>query len=88
MLNNIQPVFVLVVPKKLEDGKLYIMLENDMAIHNCCCGCKTEIVTRFSSDKWHFSYMKKKVSLYPAIDNVHSICRSHYLILNNQIEWY
>lgn len=88
MVSHIQPVFVLIIPKKLEDGKLYISLEKDMAIHNCCCGCKTEIVTKFAGDQWHFNYMKRKVSLYPVIDNIYSVCRSRYLILENQVEWY
>lgn len=71
----------------LEDGMLYVSIDYSTAIHKCCCGCGSEIVTPLSPDKWKLIFDGKTVSIYPSIGNWDYPCRSHYWITNNEIDW-
>lgn len=46
------PQFVEFIPEQLEDGVLYISERHGTAIHLCCCGCGTELVTPLNPAGW------------------------------------
>ncbi|MCW3161305.1 DUF6527 family protein [Chryseobacterium oryctis] len=77
--------FVESIPKKLEQGVLYISLEFGTAIHLCICGCKSEVVTPFSPLDWKLIFEGDYVSLSPSIGNWSFDCKSHYWIYRNKI---
>ena len=79
--------FVKNVSEELEDGVLYISVEYASAIHKCCCGCGSEVVTPFSPTDWKLIFEGKTVSLYPSIGNWSLKCRSHYWITNSEVRW-
>jgi hypothetical protein len=86
-LNKLQPEFVKYIPEILEDGILYVSLEFETAIHNCCCGCGLKTVTPFCENEWKINIEGDKVSLSPSIGNWQFPCKSHYFIKNNIVEW-
>lgn len=86
-VNNITPKYSDRIPLTLEDGVLYISEKYATAAHNCCCGCKTKIVTPLKEGRWTLTKNNNRVSLDPSIGNWSSACQSHYWIKNNSVQW-
>lgn len=81
---DIEPVFVEFVPKELEEGKMYISEEYEVAVHNCLCGCGAKTVLPFGKDGWELiKHDDGKVSFTPSIANYQMPCKSHYIITKN-----
>ena len=40
--------FVDKIPEEIEEGILYVSIPYETAIHKCCCGCGSEVVTPIS----------------------------------------
>lgn len=81
----ITPVFVESVPARLEEGVLYISEKYKTAIHKCCCGCGSEVVTPLNQAGWKLHRSGNLVTLYPSIGNWSLPCKSHYWIRRNQV---
>jgi hypothetical protein len=79
--------FVECIPDKLEDGMIYISAEYATAVHKCCCGCQSKLVTPLSRKDWRLTYDGETVTLHPSIGNFQFNCRSHYWIRENKIIW-
>lgn len=79
--------FVEYIPQNLEDGVLYISTKYATAVHKCCCGCGSEVVTPLSPKDWYLVFDGRSVSLYPSIGNWSLACRSHYWIKNSEVVW-
>jgi hypothetical protein len=79
--------FVEYIPEVLKKGKLYISMTYATAVHKCCCGCGREVVTPLSPTGWQLTFDGQSVSLYPSIGSWSLPCQSHYLIVNNRVEW-
>lgn len=86
-LISIKPVFVDIIPDRLEEGELYICERYKTVIHKCCCGCGEEVVTPLSPADWSVRKAGNFVSLMPSIGNWSLICKSHYYIQRNQVIW-
>tara|TARA_R110002096_G_scaffold356524_2_gene549772 strand:+ start:299 stop:679 length:381 start_codon:yes stop_codon:yes gene_type:complete len=82
-----QPRFVDTIPRELEDGILYFSMEYGTVLHNCCCGCGSEVNTPLSPTGWNMEYDGEKVTLSPSIGNWDYPCRSHYWIIENEVVW-
>lgn len=79
--------FVETFPEVIEEGCIYISIPFATAVHHCCCGCKSEVVTPLSPSQWSLTYDGKSISLYPSIGNWSLPCQSHYWIKNSNIIW-
>ncbi|CAG9000908.1 MAG: hypothetical protein CENE_02915 [Candidatus Celerinatantimonas neptuna] len=86
-VKQITPVFVEFIPDQIENGKIYISDEYEIAIHKCCCGCGEEVVTPLSPVDWQYKITSNGVSLFPSIGNWKYRCQSHYFIRDNGILW-
>lgn len=86
-LQQIQPRFVELIPKELDDGVLYISEKYKVAVHKCASGCGEKVVTPLSPADWQVRRQGELVSLYPSIGNWNFECRAHYWIRANQIVW-
>lgn len=82
-----QHEFVTLMPKKLEEGVLYISIEYKTATHLCACGCRSKVVTSITPTGWTLSYNGDSVSLNPSIGSWSLPCQSHYWIKNGQVIW-
>lgn len=82
----LKPTYVRTVPEDLEQGALYIS-SYGTAVHLCCCGCGSEIVTPIGPTDWRLITEGDAVSLRPSIGNWHLPCRSHYFVTQNRVEW-
>ncbi len=80
------PAFVEYIPKDLDDATLYVSIAFATAVHRCCCGCGTEVVTPLSPTDWRLEF-DGAISLYPSIGNWSFECRSHYWIRRNSVQW-
>jgi hypothetical protein len=85
-MKTVQHKFVEFMPDLIEEGILYISVEYCTAIHKCMCGCKEEVVTPIAPTGWKLFFDGQSVSLSPSIGNWRFDCKSHYLIVNNQIK--
>jgi Family of unknown function (DUF6527) len=85
--NAIAPQFVTFIPDKLAEGILYVSEQHATAIHKCCCGCGTEVVTPLSPADWQLYKERGTVTLYPSIGNWNLPCHSHYWIRRNRVDW-
>ena len=85
-IDYLKPVFVESFPRDAVDGHLYISIRFRTAMHLCCCGCGTEIVTPIKPTDWTLAYNGESVSLYPSIGNWSLPCRSHYWIRESYVE--
>lgn len=74
------------IPDKLEELTLYISFEFATAIHLCACGCQNESVTPLRPTDWRLIY-DGKFTLSPSVGNWALPCRSHYLIINEEVVW-
>ena len=86
-VDRLEPVFVDEVPREIEPGKLYISVAYTTAIHLCCCGCGSEVVTPLHPARWSVTYDGATVSLSPSVGSWALPCRSHYVIRRNQVRW-
>jgi hypothetical protein len=86
-LETVQHRFLERIPELLEDGVLYVSIEFCVALHRCCCGCGSEVVTPLSPTDWQLTFNGESVTLYPSIGNWSLPCRSHYWIRNNHVTW-
>lgn len=77
--------FVRSIPKELEPGVLYVSMEYATAIHSCCCGCGSQVVTPLTPTDWEMSFDGEAVSLSPSIGNWGFPCRSHYIIRKGRV---
>jgi len=81
------PEFVDYIPEHIKDGRIYICIQYSTAVHKCCCGCGTEVVTPFSPTDWKLISSGNLVSLDPSIGNWSFPCQSHYWIKQNKVVW-
>jgi len=79
--------FVEAIPEKLADNTLYVSIPFATAVHSCCCGCGSEVVTPLSPTDWKLTFDGETVSLYPSIGNWSLPCRSHYWITHGDVRW-
>lgn len=79
--------FVEFMPEIIEEGILYVSMEYATAIHKCCCGCGSKVVTPLSPTDWKLSYDGRAITLDPSIGNWGFACRSHYWIKGNRARW-
>ena len=79
--------FVDYVPKKLDDGVLYVSIRFGTVVHRCACGCGEEVVTPLGPAEWKFTYDGRTVSLVPSVGNWSFRCRSHYWIDEGKVQW-
>jgi len=79
--------FVEYIPKELKDGTIYISMTYATAVHRCCCGCESEVVTPISPTDWSLIFDGESVSLDPSIGNWSFPCQSHYWIRRNEVVW-
>lgn len=89
-LNELKPVYVEYMPKKIDEGILYISKEFRIAIHLCACGCGKQAVTPIvGSDRWTLTENNGLVTLRPSIGNWRweNPFHAHYFITDNKIEW-
>lgn len=86
-LTRIAHSFVEHVPTSLEEGTLYVSVEFGTAVHLCCCGCGSEVVTPLTPVDWKLVYDGEAISLDPSIGNWSFACRSHYWIERNRVHW-
>jgi hypothetical protein len=85
-ISVLKPAFVQSIPDKLDDGVLYVSIEYATAVHKCCCGCGSEVVTPLGPTAWKLIY-DRKVSLHPSVGSWNLPCRSHYWIQQNTARW-
>lgn len=84
-VNTLEPVYVEFIPLNIEEGQLYISMRYGTAIHLCPCGCKNKVITPLNPSGWTMKF-NGKVSLSPSIGNFELECRSHYFIVDNNVE--
>ena len=75
------------MPAELEPGLLYVSEEFETAAHLCACGCGSKVRTPLGPTEWTFTDTPSGPSLRPSIGNWQRPCRSHYWILDGQMEW-
>lgn len=81
------PQFIESAPSELSEGVLYISERYRTALHNCCCGCRTKVVTPLNPAGWSYTLKSGTVTLRPSIGNWSFDCRSHYLITRGKVVW-
>ncbi len=79
--------FVEYIPKKIEEGVLYISIPFETVVHKCCCGCGNKVVTPLSPTDWSLTFNGVSVSLHPSIGNWSFPCKSHYWIREDSVQW-
>lgn len=87
MTRSLEPVFVDSIPKAPQEGKLYISKKYSTVVHKCCCGCGQKVITPLGPTDWSLRERSGRVSLWPSIGNWSFPCRSHYWIIENQVQW-
>jgi hypothetical protein len=81
----IRPEYVKHFPRTLDEGVLYVSEEFETAAHLCCCGCGEKVITPLNPAKWQLCKEQGSVTLSPSIGNWNYECKSHYLIVRNQV---
>jgi hypothetical protein len=84
---SMQHMFTDIIPDTLEDGVVYISIPYATALHLCCCGCQSEVVTPLSPVDWSLTFDGQSISLSPSIGNWSFPCQSHYWIKRDKIRW-
>ena len=79
--------FVEFIPEQMEEGIVYVTIEYATALHRCCCGCGSEVVTNLSPTDWKLIFDGETISLDPSIGNWSFPCQSHYFIRQNKVVW-
>lgn len=85
-ISHLMPVFVESFPNDPEEGLIFVSIRFRTAMHLCCCGCGSRIVTPIRPTDWSLSYNGVSVSLSPSIGNWSLPCRSHYWIKDGHVE--
>ncbi len=85
--HSLIPEFVEFMPESPAEGVLYVSERFKLAMHRCCCGCGSEVVTPLSPAEWRLTRRGASVSLTPSIGNWSLQCQSHYWIRGNKVEW-
>lgn len=75
------------IPAELQEGVLYVSGKYRTAVHLCCCGCRSKVVTPLKSYAWTLTTQGDAFSLRPSIGNWNLPCRSHYWIIDGRIKW-
>lgn len=78
--NRLEHRFCKNIPEALQPGVLYVSMEYATAVHSCCCGCGTEVVTPFTPTDWKMTFDGQSISLWPSVGNWTLPCRSHYVV--------
>jgi hypothetical protein len=86
-VDRLEPEFVEEIPVRLLSGKLYVSIIYGTALHLCCCGCGSEVVTPIHPTRWAFSYDGESISLHPSVGNWSLPCRSHYIVEKGRVRW-
>ncbi|EIM28575.1 DUF6527 family protein [Microvirga lotononidis] len=86
-IDQLSPEFVEYIPERPAPGFLYVSKRYATALHLCCCGCGSEVVTPLNPAKWHLKEDGGTVSLSPSIGNWSFPCQSHYWIKGNRVSW-
>lgn len=86
-INKFSPVFVDRIPDELEPEKLYVCLACNVVVHLCPCGCNEKVVLPVGRDQWVLSYDGEGITISPSIGNFQFVCKSHYFIRNNNVQW-
>ncbi len=73
------------IPKKIEEGILYVSFKYWTTAHKCGCGCGQKVVLRLSPKHWTVMTNGESVSMYPSVGNWQLPCRSHYWIEEGRI---
>jgi hypothetical protein len=84
---TVQHQFTEIISDTPQDGVVYISIKYATAIHLCCCGCRTEVITPLSPAGWSLTFDGQSISLSPSIGNWSFPCQSHYWIKHNKIQW-
>ena len=79
--------FVEFIPDVVEEKIVYVSIEYATAVHKCCCGCGSDVVTPLSPAGWQVTFDGESISLYPSIGNWGFKCQSHYWIRRNKVAW-
>lgn len=87
MQRTIIPEFIESAPTELSDGVIYISDRFRTALHKCCCGCGREVVTPLNAAGWSYTRQGETITLKPSIGNWSFACKSHYLIISNEVVW-
>lgn len=66
--------------REMEQGKIYISHEFNIASHRCLCGCGLETVTPLNESGWTLTDRDGKITMSPSIGNFQYPCKSHYII--------
>jgi hypothetical protein len=85
LYNDVTHKFVDEVPERLEPGTLYVSMRYATALHLCCCGCGSEVVTPLSPVQWRVTFDGETITLDPSVGSWALPCRSHYVIRNGHV---
>lgn len=83
---SLVPVFTESIPASIKPRHLYVSMRYETAVHLCACGCGTKVVTPFGPHDWTMTF-DGTVSLRPSVGNGQQVCRSHYYVRRDRIEW-
>ena len=75
------------IPRSINDGTVYVSRKYATAVHNCCCGCKNQVVTPLGPTDWKVEISGSAITVYPSIGNWSLPCRSHYWIDQGRVLW-
>lgn len=84
---QIRHEFVECIPRSLQEGVVYVSIPYATAVHLCCCGCGSEVVTPLTPTDWALTFDGESISLSSSIGNWGFLCRSHYWIRRNRVRW-
>jgi hypothetical protein len=87
MITKINLLEVNYIPTELDPGILYVSKKYGVAGHLCPCGCGNKIMTPLGKIEWHLTIRKGEPTLDPSLGNWQLPCKSHYWIINGEIEW-
>jgi hypothetical protein len=79
--------FVDYIPESVKEGTVYVCIQFATAVHKCCCGCGSEVVTPLSPTDWKLIFDGQSISLDPSVGNWSFPCQSHYWIRRNKVVW-
>jgi hypothetical protein len=82
---TLTPELVEYIPRKLDDGALYVSIPYCTAVHKCACGCGNKVVTPISPADWQILFDGEAVSLFPSVGNWEFPCQAHYWIRSNRV---
>jgi len=80
---EIEPIWCDLIPKELEQNKVYISIEYQTSVHLCLCGCGNLSVTPLNKGGWFLNAVDNKITLTPSILNNNCPNKSHYILTKN-----